>query len=102
MVSTLQQGRDAPDHLRQEFATKCIIPKGALDHVRDTVFLGRRHRIAPVNRHMGPHYILDLPRPLEYKARPYVCKTCYNNVNKGDRDGLYDADASSDDDMVVA
>ena len=53
-----------------------VVPQGALDHAAQTAAAWRPHTIYPENRNLGPHFVLDLPLPLEYDARPYRCATC--------------------------
>ena len=64
---------------RSSDGVRVVVPQGALDHVARWSKFGEEHRIVPVARNLGPHFILDLPGPQEYDARPYRCITCHHS-----------------------
>ena len=57
-------------------AVKDIVPASALAHVAECAAAGEAHQTYPINRHTRPQWVLDLPLPHEFRARPHRCSTC--------------------------
>ena len=59
-----------------------IEPAAAAKHVAFAAQLGEVHIIKPIaDRHEEPHWVLDIPGPLQFDARPRRCSTCHNNLD---------------------
>jgi hypothetical protein len=61
-----------------------VIPMGARQHMDETAALGRPHRTTAVSRNLGPHFVLNLPLPIEFDARPHRCTTCQHAHDASD------------------
>ena len=59
---------------------KPVVPEGALQHIRVTRTQGYAHKTFPLQRHLGPHFIHDLPLPVRFDARPHRCSHCRNQI----------------------
>jgi hypothetical protein len=55
---------------------KVVMPGGALAHIASEKQRGLMHKTLPENRHVGPHFVLDLPLPVQFDSRPHRCVTC--------------------------
>ena len=58
---------------------KPVVPEGALQHVRETRSRGYAHSTVPLPRRLGPHFMHDLPLPVQFDARPHRCTQCMNH-----------------------
>ena len=95
-------GHAVPEH------GKPVVPEGALQHIRETRSQGYAHSTKPEQRHLGPHFIHDLPLPVRFDARPYRCSQCKNQYRyktTGDIGGTHDSVLpfdSEDEDLPLA
>jgi len=60
---------------------RCVEPTAAFAHVRCASEHGEEHHVSPLERNLQPHWVLDLPLPIEFSARPWRCRTCNNIGN---------------------
>ena len=68
----LREPAPAARLLTEGSQVRAVIPQAAEDHARQLP----GHCAYPINRNTEPHFVLDLPLPAEYDARPHRCSAC--------------------------
>ena len=57
-----------------------IVPQACEEHVRAAQAQGERHAVSARCTRGSVRYVLDLPLPTAFGARPYRCDTCRHKV----------------------